>query len=112
MRTYLLGFSMVVVSVAACTSDTRVTPDDLATATEHVYRIASIELPATSGEVGEVGKVGVDIDGDGVVDNQLGRADAVLHSQSPAFDLELAMNGRLADDPAWLVHVWQDRDGH
>jgi hypothetical protein len=87
-------------------------------------RLSAVHLPTTGGEAGSLG---FDLDGDRVVDNQLGALTAALAAVYPAWDPEQWLGDRLAErevdwlaridrcdgDPAWSARLGrgEDRDG-
>lgn len=66
-------------------------------------RITSIHLPASGGEAATLG---FDLDGDRVIDNQLGALNASLHAVYEAWDAEAWLTERLeAREVQWLAMV-------
>jgi hypothetical protein len=75
--------------------------------TQHL-RITSVHLPRTGGEAA---LIGFDLDGDRVVDNQLGALNASLHAVYDAWDAEMWLSDRLAErEVQWLAMVERCED--
>ena len=71
--------------------------------TTQTLRIMSVKLPRTGGEAAALG---FDLDGDRVIDNQLGALNASLHAVYDAWDAEMWLTDRLAEgEVQWLAMV-------
>lgn len=94
--------ALILLSVAACAAEE---PIDPATCEARTYRIDSVELPTSNLEVRQLGH---DLDGDEVVDNQLGQVWAMLHRMfaEVPLDLEGAAAEHLATDTDWRITTW------
>lgn len=73
------------------------------TCDSEVFRISAVHLPHTGGEAADLG---FDLDGDRVIDNQLGALTAALAAIYPAWDPETWLSDRLAEgDVQWLARI-------
>lgn len=75
--------------------------------TQHL-RITSVHLPASGGEAS---MLGFDLDGDRVIDNQLGALNASLHAVYDEWDAEMWLTDRLEErEVQWLAMVERCED--
>ena len=91
------------VGAAGCVADDEPAAPDLRNADVTHYRISAPDLPASGGEVRANG---FDLDGDLVIDNQLGAIHSAVTNVDSDFDVEGASRARLADDVAWMLSIY------
>jgi hypothetical protein len=87
-----------------CMPDATVRASDVDACPAQQYRVSSIEIP-TSGFAAI--ELAFDLDGDGVRDNWLGLANALVHAWSSAFDLSAHVDARLAGGLDWRLTIHQ-----
>jgi hypothetical protein len=102
MRTCFL--LLPILAVAACT-DVAPTPG---CGDPVWYRIDRVELPV---RFGDQTRLGLDLDGDGQIDNVLAALLEAVHTGDPTIDVQAAANARLAGELTWFVGVRACSDG-
>jgi hypothetical protein len=96
------------VGQSGCMPDEPVRDPDIDACPARRYQVASVDIPVSGLETIEAS---FDLDGDGVRDNWLGFANALLHAWSPTFDLARHVDARLGPLDWQLVVHQCDRGG-
>jgi hypothetical protein len=104
MRTCFL--LLPILAAAGCTDAAATAPPTCGDPTW--YRIDHVDLPVRFGD--DVTR-GLDLDGDGKVDNLLGRLLAGVRAADPTIDIETAANAQLAASATWFAGVRACDDG-
>jgi hypothetical protein len=114
MRSLMLSFLIVpALAVGACTDSTpgstAASPRDVTCEDPVYYRVDSVQVPE---QPGDGGKYGVDLDGDGAVDNAIGTLLGSIVSTNPDIGaMSPKVDHRLGGDVTWLVAVANCDDG-
>jgi hypothetical protein len=93
-------------ALTACfTEEPPLEPADCGTSAR-TYKVDRIEMPRSNTESREMG---IDLNGDAIVDNQLGMVTSTLRGffSEAAFDLETRAAEHFASDTDWRVSVWE-----
>jgi hypothetical protein len=91
-----------VAGLPGCLADAEVRDPAIDDCPARAYHVVAVDVPISASDVLAVG---FDLDGDGVRDNWLGVANAVLHAWSPAWDVAPVLATRLATDVEWVLDV-------
>jgi hypothetical protein len=103
------GVLVASLAVGACMDAPPSSPPQTSCGDPTYYRIDQVELPYRAGSVTPLG---LDLDGDGQVDNALGSGLSTIHSGNPELgSLDAKANARLTADVTWLVAVSACADG-
>src|SRR5690242_8751978 len=104
----LLPVSLTAVLSIGCTDDPPDGNGQTGPCTTQQLQITSVHLPRTGGEAS---MMGFDLDGDRVVDNQLGALNASLHAVYAEWDAEMWLTDRLEERQVqWLAMVERCED--
>ena len=114
MRSLLAPFLVLpVLAAGACTdstpSSTAASPHEVTCGDPVYYRVDSVLVPE---QPGDGGKYGVDLDGDGTVDNAIGTLlGSIVSTNADIGVMSPKIDARLGSDVTWLVAVASCDDG-
>src|SRR5688572_14925682 len=91
-----------VAGLAGCMPDATVRIPDVEDCPHRDYRVRAVELPSSA--LGSI-EVAFVLDGDGVRDNWLGFAAALVHAWTDAFDVQPVLDRRLRHALDWRLVV-------
>jgi hypothetical protein len=97
-----------VAGLSGCGADASVRDPDIDDCPARRYRVTSVEIPLSAWDAIDSS---FDLDGDGVRDNWLGFANALVHAWSPTFAVAERVDARLASALDWELVVHQCERG-
>jgi hypothetical protein len=94
--------------LAGCMPDATVRIPDVEDCPHRDYRVRAVELPSSA--LGSI-EIAFDLDGDGVRDNWLGFAAALVHAWTDAFDVGPVLDRRLRHALDWRLVLYECDSG-